>query len=158
MKAAVITVSTSKAAGEGEDESGPALAELARSFGLEVAGADIVSDDAEAISARLRHRARLGLERDRPGRLVHDRLHVDEAQRQRMGQRDQLGGALGRLHAGDPGRAEHVALRRVAARDRGRRLRRHAYDRARPGPAIAGGLRAHVDHPRAAMLVEMTEP
>jgi molybdopterin adenylyltransferase len=55
MRAAVITVSTSKAAGEGEDESGPALAELARSLGLEVAGADIVTDDAEAISARLRH-------------------------------------------------------------------------------------------------------
>ena len=55
MKAAVITVSTSKAAGEGEDESGPALAELARSLGLEVAGADIVTDDTEAISARLRH-------------------------------------------------------------------------------------------------------
>jgi molybdenum cofactor synthesis domain-containing protein len=55
VKAAVITVSTSKAAGEGEDESGPALAELARSLGLEVVGADLVTDDAEAISARLRH-------------------------------------------------------------------------------------------------------
>ena len=55
MKAAVITVSTSKAAGEGEDESGPALAELARSLGLEIAGAEILTDDAEAISARLRH-------------------------------------------------------------------------------------------------------
>ena len=55
MKAAVITVSTSKAGGEGEDESGPALAELARSLGLEIAGADIVTDDAEAIGARLRH-------------------------------------------------------------------------------------------------------
>jgi molybdopterin adenylyltransferase len=55
VKAAVITVSTSKAAGEGEDESGPALAELARSLGLEIAGAEILTDDAEAISARLRH-------------------------------------------------------------------------------------------------------
>lgn len=55
MKAAVITVSTSKAAGEGEDESGPALAELARSLGLEIAGAEILTDDAAAISARLRH-------------------------------------------------------------------------------------------------------
>ena len=55
MRAAVITVSTSRAAGEGEDESGPALAELVRSLGLELAGADIVPDDAEAISARLRH-------------------------------------------------------------------------------------------------------
>ena len=55
MKAAVITVSTSKAAGEGEDESGPALAELVASLGLDLAGAEIVTDDAEAISARLRH-------------------------------------------------------------------------------------------------------
>ena len=55
MKAAVITVSTSKAAGEGEDESGPALEELVRSLGLELAGAEVVMDDFEAISARLRH-------------------------------------------------------------------------------------------------------
>jgi molybdopterin adenylyltransferase len=55
MRAAVITVSTSRAAGEAEDESGPALAELVRSLGLEIAGAEIVTDDAEAISARLRH-------------------------------------------------------------------------------------------------------
>lgn len=55
MRAAVITVSTSRAAGEGEDESGPALAELVRSLGLELAGADVVPDDAEAISARLCH-------------------------------------------------------------------------------------------------------
>jgi len=51
----VITVSTSKAAGEGDDESGPALAELARSLDLEVAGMDLVPDDADAIAVRLRH-------------------------------------------------------------------------------------------------------
>ena len=55
MRAAVITVSTSKAAGEGEDESGPELAELARSLDLEIAGAEILTDDAAVISARLRH-------------------------------------------------------------------------------------------------------
>ncbi len=55
MKAAVITVSTSRAAGEGEDESGLALAQLVRSLDLEVAGAEIITDDAETISARLRH-------------------------------------------------------------------------------------------------------
>ena len=51
----MITVSTSRAAGEGDDESGPALAELARSLDLEVAGMDLVADDADAIGARLRH-------------------------------------------------------------------------------------------------------
>ena len=55
MKAAVITVSTSRAAGEGEDESGPALAELVRTLGLELAGAEVVTDDVEAISTRLLH-------------------------------------------------------------------------------------------------------
>jgi molybdopterin adenylyltransferase len=51
----VITVSSSRAAGEGEDDSGPALAELARALDLEVAGAEVVTDDADVIAARLRH-------------------------------------------------------------------------------------------------------
>jgi molybdopterin adenylyltransferase len=55
MKAAVITVSTSKAAGEGEDSSGTALAEWIAEIGLELAGADVITDDCETIAARLRH-------------------------------------------------------------------------------------------------------
>jgi molybdenum cofactor synthesis domain-containing protein len=51
----VITVSSSRAAGQGEDDSGPALAKLARALDLEVAGAEVVTDDVDAISARLRH-------------------------------------------------------------------------------------------------------
>jgi molybdopterin adenylyltransferase len=54
-RAAVITVSTSKAAGEGEDESGPALVRLAEGLGAEVAGSEIVADECDAIAARLRH-------------------------------------------------------------------------------------------------------
>jgi molybdopterin adenylyltransferase len=54
-RAAVITVSTSKAAGEGEDESGPALVRLAEGLGAEVAGSEIVADERDAIAARLRH-------------------------------------------------------------------------------------------------------
>jgi molybdopterin adenylyltransferase len=54
-RAAVITVSTSKAAGEGEDESGPALAEFVGGMGLELAGSEIVPDDRERISERLVH-------------------------------------------------------------------------------------------------------
>jgi molybdenum cofactor synthesis domain-containing protein len=54
-RAAVITVSTSKAAGEGEDESGPALAAFAEGLGLELAGSEIVPDDRERISERLIH-------------------------------------------------------------------------------------------------------
>jgi molybdenum cofactor synthesis domain-containing protein len=54
-RAAVITISTSKAAGEGEDESGPALADLARAIGADLAGADVIPDDRALIEARLRH-------------------------------------------------------------------------------------------------------
>lgn len=55
MRAAIVTVSTSKAAGEGEDESGPRLAELARGLGAEIAGRDLIPDDRARIEERLRH-------------------------------------------------------------------------------------------------------
>lgn len=55
MRAAVITVSTSKAAGEGEDESGPLLAELATRAGCAVCGSEIVPDDRARIEERLRY-------------------------------------------------------------------------------------------------------
>jgi molybdenum cofactor synthesis domain-containing protein len=57
VRAAVITVSTSRSApgAEADDESGPALAEFARSLGLDVAGTEIVGDDRESIESRLRH-------------------------------------------------------------------------------------------------------
>jgi molybdopterin adenylyltransferase len=55
MRAAVITVSTSRSAGEGEDESGEALAALAERMGLELAGREVISDDRTLIASRLRH-------------------------------------------------------------------------------------------------------
>lgn len=55
MRAALLTVSTSKARGEGEDESGARLAEFAGELGLEVAAREIVADDQWRIIARLRH-------------------------------------------------------------------------------------------------------
>lgn len=54
-RAAIITVSTSKAAGEGEDESGPRLAALAEQLGAEIAGWDLIRDDRVEIEQRLRH-------------------------------------------------------------------------------------------------------
>ena len=54
IRAAVLTVSTSKAAGEGEDESGAALAGLAREIGAELAARELVPDDRAQIEARLR--------------------------------------------------------------------------------------------------------
>jgi molybdenum cofactor synthesis domain-containing protein len=54
MRAAAITISTSKAAGEGEDESGPALAVLARELGADRLLRDLVPDERAAIEASLR--------------------------------------------------------------------------------------------------------
>jgi molybdopterin adenylyltransferase len=60
MRVAVVTVSTSIAAGEGEDVSGPRLAELCRAAGLEVTRMT-VTDDRRVIAAVL---ARLADELD----------------------------------------------------------------------------------------------
>jgi molybdenum cofactor synthesis domain-containing protein len=55
VRAAIVTVSTSKAAGEGEDESGARLVGLAERRGAEVAGRDLIPDDRPRIEERLRH-------------------------------------------------------------------------------------------------------
>ena len=52
-RAAVVTVSTSLAAGEGEDVSGPALVRLCEAAGLEVQH-EVVADDRESIVAALK--------------------------------------------------------------------------------------------------------
>jgi molybdenum cofactor synthesis domain-containing protein len=54
VKTAVITISTSVAAGSTEDASGEALAELAEQAGAEVVATEVVSDDAQAIADALR--------------------------------------------------------------------------------------------------------
>ncbi|MEA2398992.1 MAG: hypothetical protein QOK25_2548 [Thermoleophilaceae bacterium] len=55
MRAAVLTISTTIARGEGEDRSGPALVELCEQAGLETVH-EVVSDDREAIrQALVRH-------------------------------------------------------------------------------------------------------
>jgi molybdopterin adenylyltransferase len=56
VRAAVVTVSTSLALGEGEDRSGPRLVELCRAAGLEVSH-ETVSDDRGAIATVLRRLA-----------------------------------------------------------------------------------------------------
>lgn len=55
MRAAAITISTSKAAGDGVDESGPLLVEVVESLGGELAGAETIPDDRARIAERLRH-------------------------------------------------------------------------------------------------------
>jgi molybdenum cofactor synthesis domain-containing protein len=58
MKAAVVTVSSSLARGEGEDVSGVRLADLCKAAGLEVSH-ETVADDREAIAAVLKRLADL---------------------------------------------------------------------------------------------------
>lgn len=55
MRAALITISSSRSSGEGEDESGERLAALATGLGAEIAGRELIADDRELIAHRLRH-------------------------------------------------------------------------------------------------------
>lgn len=56
MRAAVITVSTSRAGGGGgPDESGPRLEAVVERLGGELAGSEVVPDDRGTIAARLRY-------------------------------------------------------------------------------------------------------
>jgi molybdenum cofactor synthesis domain-containing protein len=54
VKTAIITISTSVAAGRSEDRSGEALAELAQAAGAEVVARDVVADDRQAIEETLK--------------------------------------------------------------------------------------------------------
>jgi molybdenum cofactor synthesis domain-containing protein len=56
MRAAVLTISTTIARGEGEDRSGPALVELCEAAGLETVH-EVVSDEREAIKLALSRHA-----------------------------------------------------------------------------------------------------
>jgi molybdopterin adenylyltransferase len=55
VRAAIVTVSSSRAGGDGEDESGAQLAEFAERLGAEVAGRELIPDDRGRIEERLRH-------------------------------------------------------------------------------------------------------
>jgi molybdopterin adenylyltransferase len=61
MQAAVLTISSSLARGEGEDVSGARLAELAAAAGAEVVAAEVVGDDVGAIAAALRAQVEAGV-------------------------------------------------------------------------------------------------
>ena len=60
MRAAILTVSTSVAAGDAEDVSGPALAALAREAGAEILDARTVPDDRREIASALRAQIEAG--------------------------------------------------------------------------------------------------
>ena len=60
MKTAILTISTSVAAGRNEDTSGALLAELAGAAGAEIVAREVVSDDRAAIEAALRRYVQSG--------------------------------------------------------------------------------------------------
>jgi molybdenum cofactor synthesis domain-containing protein len=60
MKTAILTVSTSVAAGASEDKSGPALRDLARAAGAQIVAQRVLSDDRTAIEAWLREQIAAG--------------------------------------------------------------------------------------------------
>ena len=53
-RAGLLTISTSKARGAGEDESGARLAALATEIGAEIVSREVVADDRALIESRLR--------------------------------------------------------------------------------------------------------
>ena len=61
MKAAILTVSTSVAAGQTQDTSGAALADHAQSAGAEIVARDVLPDDRTAIEDWLRRQAAAGV-------------------------------------------------------------------------------------------------
>jgi molybdenum cofactor synthesis domain-containing protein len=54
VRAAVLAISTSKSAGQGEDVSGPKLRELLKGAGCEVIAVELIPDDRDLIAGRLR--------------------------------------------------------------------------------------------------------
>ena len=60
MKTAIITISTSVAAGKSEDRSGEVLASLAEAAGAEIIAREVVADDRKAIEKILRRQVRDG--------------------------------------------------------------------------------------------------
>jgi molybdopterin adenylyltransferase len=60
MNTAILTISTSVAAGRTEDRSGAALAELAAAAGAEIIARDVLPDDRASIEEWLRRRAAEG--------------------------------------------------------------------------------------------------
>jgi molybdopterin adenylyltransferase len=55
VRAAIVTVSSSRAAGAGGDQSGARLRELAERLGAQVVGHEVIADERAAIERSLRH-------------------------------------------------------------------------------------------------------
>ena len=100
-------------------------------------------------------RGDLGPDGNRAGSRVGSQLDVDAVERQRMAERDELGGALCRSDAGEAGGDERVALRSARVDERGEHVGAHPNGCLGDGSARGHRLRSDVDHPRLAVLGEV---
>jgi hypothetical protein len=89
--------------------------------------------------------------------LVDLELDSDPRERDRMAERDEIGGALGTLDGGDPGHAEDVALAGRAFEDARQGGRLHDDPADRDGDTGGLGLLADIDHVGLTAVVEMGE-
>lgn len=89
--------------------------------------------------------------------FIDREIHRDARQRQRMTQRNQIGGAFCALNRGDAGDAEHVALLGAALANQRERAFEHRDRAARHGNAPRFAFRADIDHVRLAGGIEMSE-
>ena len=123
LRAAIITVSTSVAAGRREDAGGPLLAELAARLGAEVYATEVIPDDPDRIAARLVHWAdvegcNLVLTTGGTGLAPTD--HTPEATRAVIER--EAPGIAEAMRAASREHTEHWMLSRAVAGARGRTL------------------------------------
>jgi hypothetical protein len=103
-------------------------------------------------------RPRCGLHHDtRSSPRTQLEIHLDLREGHLVAQWNEFGNALGRKDSGDPRGGEHVALRGVSACEACERRLLHADARGGHGAPRRLFLRAHGDHMRLALAVEVGE-
>ena len=107
-----------------------------------------------SISTPVRARGSTSAGRDGSGSRPGE-LEVDAIERQRMAERDELGGPLGGADAGQSRGDERVTLRTARVHELGQHLGPHAHGGRSHRPARGHRLVADVDHARRAFVVEM---
>jgi len=84
-------------------------------------------------------------------------LDLDVSERQRVAERDRIGGALGGEDAGQPRHLHHAALGEALCADEPHRRGRDPDPAPRHGLARGHGLGRDIDHSRSALRIEMAE-
>ena len=145
MRAAVLTISTTRARGEA-DESGPRLADLAERLGATDVRADLVSDDRAAIEARLRSWCdeECALVLTSGGTALTPDDVTPEATRAVLER--EIPGIAEAIRAASRGHTEHWMLSRAVAGTRGATLIVNLPGSPRAIEQVAGALEAGLRH------------